>query len=105
MFYKKGILKTFAKVKEKHLCQSLVFSCLSLQLYSKRDPAEFREIFKSPFLQNTSERLILQAHFKVLKSASFLMMFHFIDAQFPIKQKKYSNQWLYFEPVWLKCSS
>ena len=92
MFYKKGILKTFAKVKEKHLCQSLVFSFLSLQLYSKRDPVEFREIFKSPFLQNTSERLILQAHFKVLKSASFLMMFHFIDAQFPIKQKKYSNQ-------------
>ena len=66
VFYKKGVLKNFAKFTGKYLCQSLFFNkvagvCNSIkkgtlaQLFS----CEFCEIFKNIFLQNTSGRLLL----------------------------------------------
>ena len=58
---KKDILKTFAKVKGKCLCQSLVFSCLGLQLYSRRDPTEFSKVtFFTEYLRMTGSESTLQ---------------------------------------------
>ena len=57
MFYKKGVLKNFAKLTGKHLCQSLFFNkvaVLGLQLYQKETLAQvfsckFCEISKNTF--------------------------------------------------------
>ena len=35
---RKALLRNFAKFTGKHLCQSLLFNKVSLQLYQKRDP-------------------------------------------------------------------
>ena len=61
VFFKKGVLKNFAKFAGKYLCQSIFFNKVAgyfqgrgLQLYSKRTLAqvfsyEFCEIFKNTF--------------------------------------------------------
>ena len=61
LFFKKSVLKNFAKFAGKYLCQSLIFNKVAgyfqgrgLQLYSKRTLAqvfsyEFCEIFKNIF--------------------------------------------------------
>ena len=56
-FYKKSVLKNFAKFTGKHLCQSLVFNKLvglSVQHYRKKDLTqmffcEFCKIFNNTF--------------------------------------------------------
>ena len=55
MFYKKCVLKIFAKFKGKHLCQSLSFNKTLLECF----PLNFRKFLRTPFLQNTSGRLLL----------------------------------------------
>ena len=62
MFYKKGVLKNFAKFTGKHLHQSLFFDTLT-QLFS----CEFYEIFKNIFLQCKFEQFVsvLKMLFKV----------------------------------------
>ena len=53
---KKGILETFAKFTGKHLCKSLFFNKETLaQVFF----CEFCEFSRTPFLQNTSGRLLL----------------------------------------------
>ena len=65
---KKGILRNFTKFKGKQLCQSLfsnIFAALRLEnLFKKRlqhrcFPVNFAKFLRTPFLQNTSGRLIL----------------------------------------------
>ena len=57
-----GILRNFVKFTEKHLCQSLFFNKvlgLSLQLWHRCFPMNFAKFLRTPFLQNTSGRLLL----------------------------------------------
>ena len=66
---KKGVLKNFAKIVGKHLCQSLLFkkvaglrpaTLLKNETLAQVFSCEFCEISKNTsFLQNTSERLLL----------------------------------------------
>ena len=49
-FFKKDVLKTFAKSTRKHLCLNLFFGAFFVN---------FAEFVKTPFLQNSTGRLIL----------------------------------------------
>ena len=69
VFCKKGVLKTFAKLTGKHLCQSLFFNkvigLMSATLLKKRlwyrcFLVNFVKFLRTPFLQNTSGRLLLE---------------------------------------------
>ena len=62
------VLKSFAKLKGKHLCQSLFFgkviglrpaTLLKKRLWHRRFPVNFAKLLRTPFLQNTSGRLLL----------------------------------------------
>ena len=53
MFCKKGALKNLAKFTGKHLCQSLFFNKVA-------GLVNFTKFLRTPFLQNTSRRLLLQ---------------------------------------------
>ena len=66
--YKKGVLRNFAKFTVKHLCQSLFFNkiaglrsatLLKKRLWRRCFPVYFVEFLTTPFLQNTSGRLLL----------------------------------------------
>ena len=65
VFCKKGILRNFAKLTGKHLCQSLFFNRVAgLQLYKKRlchrsFPVNFAEFLRTPFLTEHLPRLLL----------------------------------------------
>ena len=67
VFCKKGVVRNFAKVTGKHLCQSLLFgiveglrpaTLLKRRLWHRCFPANFVEFLRTPFLQNTCERLL-----------------------------------------------
>ena len=62
VFYKKGILKNFAKFTGKHLCQSLFFNKVA-------GP-------RTEHLQNTSGRLLLNKSSKNDVGANILSFFH-----------------------------
>ena len=51
VFYKKGVLRNFAKFTGKHLCQSLFFN--------KIVGSDFAKFLRTPFLWNTFGRLLL----------------------------------------------
>ena len=54
---KKGFLENFAKLIQKHLCQShflIKLQALDLQLYLKRDSSTGAKFLKALLLQNTS---------------------------------------------------
>ena len=64
---KKGVLKYFAKLTGKHLRQSLFFkkkkdskNSIKKETLAQVFSCEFCGIFKKPFSQNTSERLLLE---------------------------------------------
>ena len=66
---KKGVLRNFAKITEKHLCQSLFFNkveglrsatLLKKRLWHRCFPVNFEKFLRTPFLQNTSRRLRLE---------------------------------------------
>ena len=68
VFYKKGVLENFAKFTAKHLCQSLFLNkiaglrsaiLLKKRLWHRCFPANFAKFSRTPFLQNTSGRLLL----------------------------------------------
>ena len=68
MFYKKGVLKIFTKFTEKQLRQSLYFNkvaglrlatLLKKRLWHRCFPMNFVKFLRTPFLQNTSGRLLL----------------------------------------------
>ena len=77
-FVRKGILRNFAKFTGKHLCQSLFFNqtaglrpatllkkrlwpatLLKKRLWHRCFPVNFIKFLRTPFLQNTSGRLLL----------------------------------------------
>ena len=82
---KKGALKNFAKFKGKHLCQSLFLSeplsglrlatLLKKSSWYRSFPVNFAKFSRTPFLQDTSGRLLL--HRRVL--------IYIISSQFLIK--------------------
>ena len=65
---KKSVLRNFTKFTGKHLCQSLFFNkvaglrsatLLKKGLWHKCFPVNFVKVLRTPFLQNTSGRLLL----------------------------------------------
>ena len=56
---KKGVLGNFTKFVEKYLCQSLFFNKVGSEDLAQVFSSEFSEIFKTPFIQNTLGRLLL----------------------------------------------
>ena len=78
LFYNKNVLKNFAKFTIKHLCQSLLLNkvagLMPVTLLKKRlchrcFPVNFAKFLRTPFSQNTSERLLLGL---VLQALEFL---------------------------------
>ena len=66
VFFKKGVLRNFAKLTGKRLCQSLFFdkvvgpaTLLKKRLWQRCFPVIFAKFLKTPFSQNTSGRLLL----------------------------------------------
>ena len=66
---KKGVLRHFTKLARKHLCHSLFFnkvaglrpaSLSKKRLWRKCFPVNFTKFLRTPILQNTSRRLLLQ---------------------------------------------
>ena len=63
-FFKKGILKTFARLTGKQLCRSLFLISLQLTVFFKRRLrhscflVKFTNFLKTLFLQSTSRRLL-----------------------------------------------
>ena len=64
----KGVLRNFAKFTGKHLCQSPFFNkvaglrpatLLKKKLWHRCFPVNFAKFLRTPFLQNTSRRLLL----------------------------------------------
>ena len=69
---KKGVLRNFAKFTGKHMCQSLFFNkvaglrpatLLKKRLWHRCFPVNFAIFLRTPFLQNTSGRLLLMHFF------------------------------------------
>ena len=68
MLFKKDALRNFTKFTGKHLCQSLFFNqaaglrpaaSFAKRLWHRCFPVSFAKFLKTPFLQNTSGRLLL----------------------------------------------
>ena len=63
---RKGVLRNFAKLTGKHLCQRLLFNKVAglttlfkMRLCHKCFPVDFAKFLRTPFLQNTYGRLLL----------------------------------------------
>ena len=63
---RKGVLRNFAKFTGKYMCQSLFFhkvawpaTLLKKRLLHRCFPANFAKFLRTPFLQNTSGRLLV----------------------------------------------
>ena len=60
VFCKNGVLRNFAKFTVKHLRQSpRPVTLLKKRLWYRFFPVDFAKLPRAPFLQNTSERLLL----------------------------------------------
>ena len=77
VFYKNSALKNLAQFTGKHLCQSLFFNkiaglspatLLKKNLCHKCFPVNFAKILRTPFLYNTSGRLLLLLALRVTLS-------------------------------------
>ena len=69
---RKGVLRNFVKFTRKHLCHSIFFNkvpglrpatLLKNRLWHRCFPVNFAKFLRTPFLQNTSGRLLLKAIF------------------------------------------
>ena len=85
VFYEKGVLRNFARFTGNHLCQSLFFNkvaglrpatLLKKRLWHRCFPVNFAKFLITPFLQNTSGRLILNQTLRLTKSALLKMTFY-----------------------------
>ena len=56
---RKGVLRNFAKVTGKYLCQSPFFNFIKKRLWHRCLPVNFAKYSRTSFLQNTSRRLPL----------------------------------------------
>ena len=70
---KKGVLRNFTKFTGNHLCQSLFFNkvaglrpatLLKKRLWHRRFPVNFVKFLRTPSLQNTSGRLLLNEDYQ-----------------------------------------
>ena len=92
MFYKKGVLKNFAKFTGKHLCQSLFLNKVA-------GLVDFVKFLRTPFLQNTPGRLLsswfifvmLSLGRKIVKSTVRML-----QSKYMVKIKAKSNSFLFF---------
>ena len=73
---RKGVLRNFTKFTGKHLCQRLFFNkvaglrpatLLKKSLWHRCFPVNFAKFLRTPFLQNTSGRLLLEGLLTNLK--------------------------------------
>ena len=75
---KNGVLKNFAKFTGKHMCQSLFFNKVAWDLQLKRwlwhrgFLLNFAKCLRTTFLQNTSERLLLNPHVNLTHGLTWL---------------------------------
>ena len=69
VFFKKGVLRSCAKFTGKHMCQSFSLNkdaglrpatLLKKRLWHRYFPVNFAKFLRTPFLQNTSGRLLLK---------------------------------------------
>ena len=65
LFYKKGVLKNFAKFTGKHLCQSLQLK-LKKRLWRRCFPVNFAKFLRAPILKNICKWLLLKLKTLVL---------------------------------------
>ena len=84
---KKDVLRNFAKLTGKHLCQSLFFNKVAATLLKKRllhrcFPANFAKFRRTRFLQNTSGRLFYQLNYHMVKNSSLPSRIHFFFFHF-----------------------
>ena len=81
VFYNKCVHRNFAEFTGKHLCQSFFFNkvvglrpatLLKKRLWHRCFPVNFAKLLKTPFLQNTSGRLLLNSDIEksILMAAS-----------------------------------
>ena len=84
---RKGVLRNFTKFTGKHLCQSLFFNkvaglrpatLLKKRLRHRCFPVNFAKFLRTPFLQNTSGRLLLYEDKRALSFATFSLSDFFI---------------------------
>ena len=77
---KKGVLINFTKFTGKHLCRSLYFNevaglraatLLKKKPWHSYFPVDFAELLRTPYLQNSSERLLLHLYIQILKKDAF----------------------------------
>ena len=92
-FVRKGALKNFTKFPGKHLCQSLFFNkvaglspatLLKKRLWHKCFPVNFVKFLTTPFLQNTSKRLLL------LRFISIVGVFYIVYRSLWLRRSKVS---------------
>ena len=82
MFYIiKGVLRNLAKFTGKHMCQGLFLNkvaglrpatLLKKRLWRRCFPVNFAKFLRTPFLQSTSEPLLLSKYFHRLELNFFL---------------------------------
>ena len=103
VLWEKGVLRNFAKFTGKHLCQSLSFNkvadlspakLLKKMLWRRCFPVNFAKFLRTPFLQNTSGRLLLSI--KLLMILKFIFMFSFRSVRWvtSLKVEKWFFQYL-----------
>ena len=59
VFYKKSVLRNFAKFIEKHLCQNLFIKVLKKKLWHRCFPVNFAKFLKTPFLTEPFRQVFL----------------------------------------------
>ena len=115
-FVKKDVLRNFAKFTGKHLCQRLFLN--KVTGLHRCFPVNFEKFLRTPFLQKTSERLLLWFAFtKVTKKEFFIAflffcfnkMLHatfFVTIVFAVKtiecHRFHNRKIFYFTLDWLK---
>ena len=79
---KKIVLRNFAKITGKHLCQSFLFrkfassrpaNLLKKGLSCRCLPVSFAKFLRTPFLQNTSGQLLLNIRTKITPQTSIIV--------------------------------
>ena len=113
VFYENGVLKNFVKFTWKHLCRSLKpATLLKKRLRLSYFPVNFTKFLRTPFLQNTSRRLLLwiweNAEHKKLRIQTFFrseiclrdIKFCFISCQNCVSYPKLPTA--SFEKLWEK---
>ena len=114
VFYKKGVLKNFAKFTGKYLSQSLFLNkvaglrpatLLKKRLWHRCFPVNFAKFLRAPFLQNTYGRLLLyKVKLRRWLYGEFIPGWNFNSVYRVEKNcnymKNFNPSWKYFNPGW-----